>query len=188
MIFRHKTKICFAKLENLRRKIVNSASQNRKFRVRRGKNTETKNVWPCNVPEVENDNVEMSKLMKNLGLENIDVNIIGRVGAKVEGKIRNLKFNVNNFGNKTKILTNSKKLRECEGHRNIYVHSDLTQLQQVAGKNLRVELRRRKEYGETNLRREARLSPFKFNSIQINAHNLLHRVGFQMHIYIAQMI
>ena len=43
------------------------------------------------MPEVENDNVEVSKLMKNLGLEDIDVNIIGRLGAKVEGKIRNLK-------------------------------------------------------------------------------------------------
>ena len=47
--------------------------------------------------EVENDNVEVSKLMKNLGQGNIDVNIISRVGAKVEGKIRNLKFSVNNF-------------------------------------------------------------------------------------------
>ena len=110
------------------------------------------NIVVNNVPEVQNDNVEVSKLMKNLGLENIDVNIIGRVGAKVEGKIWNLKFRVNNFEDKTQILTNSKKLRECEGYINIYVHSDLTRLQQVAGKNLRDELRRRKENRETNLR------------------------------------
>lgn len=111
------------------------------------------NLIVNNLPEVQNarDEDKVDKLMRNLELADVKVYTMGRMGPKLDGKNRPLKLRVDNYNDKMRILTNARKLRECEGYTNIYVHPDRTKLQQIEGKKLRDELKRRKSNGESNL-------------------------------------
>ena len=121
------------------------------------------NLIVTNLPEVEIndensdvrsiDKKEMHEILKSLKLRNnTDLDVMGRIGNRIDGKKRALRVSVKSLPEKFEILEKASKLRNIPKYHNVYISPDLTQQQQKAGKLLRDELKRRRSNGEENLR------------------------------------
>jgi hypothetical protein len=73
-----------------------------------------------------------------------------RLGAKAENLNSPMKLTVETVGDKWKIITGAKKLKETRFSR-IGITLDLSKKQRVERKKLKDELEQRKHHGETNL-------------------------------------
>ena len=112
-----------------------------------------KNLVFFNVPEIGNsdrDKEEISKILREIEVEDTDINVVGRIGIKKD-KIRPIKITLEKYNDKLKILSCARNLRGSANFKDIYISPDLTTLQQKEGKKLRDELKLRKNNGETNL-------------------------------------
>lgn len=71
-----------------------------------------------------------------------------RIGRMTSSRPRLLKVICNTFESKRSLLSKSKNLRNMTQYKNVYMNPDLTPQQQMQNKQLREELRRRRNLGE----------------------------------------
>ena len=119
------------------------------------------NLIVYNVPEPESANSTVRKasdrdffnsLVNTIGVGPVDIADIVRLGSKTPNKIRPLRVQCNNMKQRS-VLANAKKLRDASSSifKKVYVNPDLSQKQRQIQRELRQEVARRKEAGETSL-------------------------------------
>ena len=83
----------------------------------------------------------------------LDVNVtkVARLGKKSDDKFRPLLVGLDSIDTKHTILVNSPRLKTIEGYTDIFISPDLTKAEKEKQRELRVELKRRREAGETGL-------------------------------------
>lgn len=91
--------------------------------------------------------------METIGVGPVDIVDVVRLGAKTPNKLRPLRVQFNNIGQRRSVLANAKRLRDVSHNtfKKVYVNPDLSQKQRQAQWELRQELARRKEQGETDI-------------------------------------
>ena len=120
------------------------------------------NLIVYNVPEPESANSTVRKasdrdffnsLVNTIGVGPVDIADIVRLGSKTPNKIRPLRVQCNNMKQRRSVLANAKKLRDASSSifKKVYVNPDLSQKQRQIQRDLRQEVARRKEAGETGL-------------------------------------
>ena len=82
----------------------------------------------------------------------MDINIV-RLGAKYSDKLQPLRVQFNNMEHRRTVLTNARKLRDSTSSvfKKVYINPDLSQKERHTQWELRKELARRKEGGETSI-------------------------------------
>ena len=75
------------------------------------------------------------------------------MGAKTSDKLRPLRVQFNNLGHRRSVLVNAKKLRDSSSDvfKGVYINPDLSVKERQVQRNLRSELARRKENGESDI-------------------------------------
>ena len=116
------------------------------------------NLILSGIPESENGTADERKekdlstvksLFFALDWTNIDaVSTVYRIGKMNPSRPRLLKVICASAESKRSLLSKSKNLRNVTQYKNVYMNPDLTPLQQVQNKQLREELRRRRDLGE----------------------------------------
>ena len=99
------------------------------------------------------DKTEIVSLIKIMdpSLGNIEINDVSRIGKKIDGKDRLVRFKVSDINVKKTILKNAYKVNK-NGNKKIYFNPDLTPAQREKDKRLREELKqRRADTGNRNL-------------------------------------
>lgn len=116
-----------------------------------------------NLPESVNDNEEVQKIMREIGILTA-VNDTERVGVKREGQHRTLRMCCKSFEEKKDILGAARKLRDSDNEtlKNVYIRPDLTKKEREEAYLRREELRARRREGGTWIIRRNRV-------VQINA-------------------
>ena len=97
-------------------------------------------------------------------LKKEDLTHMARIGIKNNDKIRPIQITLSSQDTRKTLLTKNMNLKLLENNisTNIYVSTDRTKKQREADKELRAELKRRKDQGETNLViRNNRIVPFR---------------------------
>ena len=96
-------------------------------------------------------------------LQKEDIKHITRIGIKGNGKIRPIQITLSSQEKRKELLTNNMNLKLLEEHvsTNIYVSPDRTRNQRDADKELRTELKRRKNLGENLVIRNNKIVPFR---------------------------
>lgn len=75
-----------------------------------------------------------------------------RLGRKRDdNKPRVLLVTLSDFGDKRYVLRNARNLRQSDEWSDVFISPDLTPQEREAGRNLRAELKQRRDQGETNL-------------------------------------
>ncbi len=120
------------------------------------------NIIIHNVPEsnkenpkdrMKDDTVQVMDMIEGaMELETANINSAIRLGKKdSEGRVRLLKVTVDSVKSKREILINAKKLRGIGKWKNIFVTPDLAPKERQQNKELREELKKRREDGEDGL-------------------------------------
>lgn len=105
---------------------------------------------------------EMVKtLASEIGIENLEVKDISRIGSLQSRRPRLLRFKCSSVSTKLSLLRTSKNLRRCKGYERVYLNPDLTKLQQEQNRKLRHELEVRREAGERVVIRAGRIVEVK---------------------------
>ena len=103
------------------------------------------NLIVKNLPENGKDDKDVEALVKTLGLKTREARMIKfeRIG-KADGRPRLVKVKCDRSDQKRKILENCKKLADNETYKDVYVCRDMTKAEQKAQKELRDELKRKR--------------------------------------------
>jgi len=97
----------------------------------------------------QSDLITVQTLFTTLDSSKTDaVSAVYRIGKMTSSRPRLLKVVCNTFESKRSLLSKSKSLRNITQFKNVYINPDLTPLQQMQNKQLREELRRRRNLGE----------------------------------------
>ena len=120
------------------------------------------NLMFFNVPE--HNSVESSQrkvkdrdfvnsLVDSIGAGPIDIVDVVRLGAKASNKPRPLRVQLSNLSHRRSILAKAKKLRESSSSifKEVFINPDLSLKERQAQRELRQELAKRKESGETGI-------------------------------------
>lgn len=101
--------------------------------------------------------------IERVELQEQDLKHITRIGIKGNDKIRPIQITLSSQHKRKEILTNNMNLKLLENHvsTNIYVSTDRTKKQREADKEMRAELKRRKEQGENLTIRNNKIVPFR---------------------------
>ena len=94
------------------------------------------------------DESEVKLVLNEMGIKNVKSYPVSRIGKTRSDRPRLLKVTCPDVTSKQLILRSGKVLRSSTLYRNVYVNEDRTPLQQEHSKQLRAELKRRKECGE----------------------------------------
>jgi hypothetical protein len=95
------------------------------------------------------DEMSVKTILENvIELEENSITRMHRIGRPAPGKSRLVCVTMNDETVKKKILSNAKQLRDKSKYRTIYINPDRTKLQQEEMRNLRNELKQRRENGE----------------------------------------
>ena len=124
--------------------------------------------------DAEKDIEEVIELL-NVGLHmdfDRHVEKVVRIGRLTDGKLRPLRAILKSVDSKKEILARAKQLKECEKFKRIFISPDLTRKQQEVNKELRIQLKRTREAGET----EAKI---KFGKIVKNVRGGREEVLYQ---------
>ena len=91
--------------------------------------------------------------MEDIGIAPVNIADVTRLGAKVANKSRPLRVQFNNVSQRRSVLSNAKKLRNSSSRsfKEIFINPDLSSKERQAQKELRSELARRKEAGESGI-------------------------------------
>ena len=91
--------------------------------------------------------------MEDIGIAPVDIADVTRLGAKVANKSCPLRVQLNNLSQRRSVLSNAKKLRNSSSRsfKEIFINPDLSPKERQAQKELRLELARRKEAGESGI-------------------------------------
>ena len=94
------------------------------------------------------DRSQILKVMDELGAPGVEIGYCRRIGKARANGPRLLKVRVNDVAKKRDILQRARTLRNSVHFRNVFMHADLTPMQQEVDKKLRDELKSRRELGE----------------------------------------
>ena len=94
------------------------------------------------------DENSIQELFSETGAVGISPITVRRVGRIVEGQCRPLKVEMSATADVYKVLRSGRKLRNSSRYSRVFVSKDLTKHQQEEARNLRTELKRRRELGE----------------------------------------
>ena len=94
------------------------------------------------------DRAAINEIMNRIGIKDLTLEDLWRIGKSDTRKPRLLRFKCKDVNQKFRILHHSRDLRNHAQYRNIYINSDFTKLQREKNKELRTELKRRRELGE----------------------------------------
>ena len=120
------------------------------------------NVIVFNVPEPKSADISQRKtedreffnsLVEDIGIAPVDIADVTHPGAKIANKSRPLRVQLNNLSQRRSVLSNAKKLRNSSSRsfKEIFINPDLSPKERQAQKELRSELARRKEAGESGI-------------------------------------
>ena len=120
------------------------------------------NVIVFDVPEPKSADTSQRKtedreffnsLVENIGIAPVDIANVTRLGAKVANKSHPLRVQLNNLSQRRSVLSNAKKLcnSSSRAFKEIFINPDLSPKERQAQKELRSELARRKEAGESGI-------------------------------------
>lgn len=90
----------------------------------------------------------VTELFRGMGVENPEVEEVERIGRPDPEKPRLIRYKCEDQKKKSKFLNLSKNLRVGEKFRNVFIDPDLSNSQREINRELRKELRSRREAGE----------------------------------------
>lgn len=96
--------------------------------------------------KLDEDNIQ--ELFSETGVAEISPISARRVGKIVEGQCRPLKVEMQRSADVQRVLRSGRRLRNSSRYRRVFVSKDLTKLQQEEARNLRSEMKQRRELGE----------------------------------------
>lgn len=105
------------------------------------------------------DRNEIAQLATVLGVTDLKVSEVMRLGHSQSRKPRSKKIKCADYDARQKLLFNSKRLRSHEKFMRTYVNPDLTKLQQSWNRKLRAELKQRRDNGEDVVIRSGNVVP-----------------------------
>ena len=94
------------------------------------------------------DKENVKELFKEIGIEDLDVEKVDRIGRPDLEKTRLIRYRCQDQKEKWRILSMSKNLRKSTKFRNVFINLDLTNSQRQINRELQKELRVRREAGE----------------------------------------
>ena len=90
----------------------------------------------------------MDEVFEAIGCDDVDIEVIFRLGRSVCGKARPVRVTLGKRSDKAGIMRKSRDLRTSDKFKTVFISNDKTKLQQAEWSNLRKELLRREELGE----------------------------------------
>ena len=105
----------------------------------------------------EADENAIESLGRAIGVRNIDPVDVRRIGKINQGRPRLLRFKCKDIAVRNHLLRSSKDLQKRQDYVNTYINPDLTLLQRIRSKELRAELKRRRDAGEDVIIRHGKL-------------------------------
>ena len=120
------------------------------------------NLIVFNIPEPKSrepsqrkaeDRETLNAIMKDIGVGSVDIAEVVRLGAITVNKIRPLRVQFTNLSHRRSVLANAKRLRDSSSgvFKGIYINPDLSVKERQAQRELRLELTRRKQNGESGI-------------------------------------
>lgn len=119
------------------------------------------NIILYNIPEsgkaeaqerTRDDTEVITRVMEAMGIENTDIiDKCTRIGKKLPGKQRLTKVTLRDKSLRGNILRSSKSLKDSDEFKNVYIDPDQTRLQRMEQRDLRKELKERREKGEQDI-------------------------------------
>lgn len=97
---------------------------------------------------IEYDESRVNEVLKEIGIRDVRVSECRRIGKKRENGSRLLKIKINDINKKKEILSKSKTLKTSQCFKKVFIHHDLTPMQQEEQRKLREELAKRRGDGE----------------------------------------
>ena len=94
------------------------------------------------------DTHTLKQLASTIGVNDIDPEEVSRIGRISRDRPRLLRVKCNSLEEKISLLRMAKNLRKHTAYSGVYINPDLTRPQRVKNKELRDELKRRREAGE----------------------------------------
>ena len=91
---------------------------------------------------------EVALLAREIGVDDLEVEEISRIGRLDPTKPRLLRFKCGDADTRRQLLRNSKNLRQSQRFQRTFINPDLTRFQRARNAELRKELRQRREAGE----------------------------------------
>ena len=95
------------------------------------------------------DATKIKEMASALGVKDLELKEVHRIG-RISGApgLRLLRFKCVTIDKKFSLLRSAKTLRSSSSYKGIYINNDLTRAQRLKNKELRMELKRRREAGE----------------------------------------
>ena len=120
------------------------------------------NLIVFNIPEPKSrepsqrkaeDRETLNAIMKDIGVGSVDIAEVVRLGVITVNKIRPLRVQFTNLSHRRSVLANTKRLRDFSSgvFKGIYINPDLSVKERQAQRELRLELTRRKQNGESGI-------------------------------------
>ena len=103
------------------------------------------------------DTEKIRVLASTLGIEDFSLDEVSRLGRISEAKGRLLRFKCAFVDDKLSLLRSSKELRNHAQYDGVFINPDLTLMQRKINRQLRSELKRRREAGENVVIRHGRI-------------------------------
>ena len=103
------------------------------------------------------DTAEVEKVAVSLGIYDIDVEEVIRLGRANSDRPRLIRFKCEDQNQRMEFLSKAKQLRSSQEFSRVFISPDLTKLQLQKSKALRDELKRRQEAGERVIIRRGRI-------------------------------
>ena len=96
----------------------------------------------------------MLNIAKEIGIKDVEPVSVIRLGSKVSPKGRLIRVQIGSLSIKRALLSNAKKLKNHQSAqlKDVYITPDLSVQERKIQKELRAELKRRKDNGESNLK------------------------------------
>ena len=105
----------------------------------------------------EADEAAIEALGRAIGVPEIDPDDVRRIGKINQGRPRLLRFKCSSITTRNSLLRSSKNLKRHQEYVNTYINPDQTLLQRKQSKELRMELKRRRDSGEDVVIRRGRI-------------------------------
>lgn len=99
----------------------------------------------------QHDHIEMERTLQAIDCGETEIDTVQRLGERRDDKPRIIILKMKKVADKRKILMSTKKLREDEQRKNMYITPDMSKKSREHNKKLRTELKERREAGEGNL-------------------------------------
>ena len=103
------------------------------------------------------DAEKVKDLVFSLGIENFTPGKVSRIGRISGSRGRLLRFKCPTVDDKLALLRSSKKLRDHTTYNGVFINPDLTITQRKQNREIRIELKRRREAGESVIIRHGRV-------------------------------